>query len=113
MSYQIDAYLKQGVPSIRLFDACSGEERLCWQQPMSTDEKTLKHAWQVLFRRLVLLSSADGITTPQFSVPAPNVKRKRISAPGAAYPCRYPERSEPHTQGNVIYLSVMHSGVGR
>jgi len=63
MSYQIDAFLQQGIPSLRLLDAHSGKERLFWQQPVTDNEDELRHAWRLLFRRLALLSCADQAIT--------------------------------------------------
>jgi hypothetical protein len=59
MSYRIDAFLQQGIPSLRLLDAHSGKERLFWQQPVTDSEDELRHAWRLLFRRLALLSCID------------------------------------------------------
>jgi len=56
MTYMIDAQLEQGVPSLKLIDAATGEERLHWRGGnVSNNERS----WQDLFKRLVLLSCAD------------------------------------------------------
>jgi len=63
MSYRIDAFLQQGIPSLRLLDADSGKERLFWQQPVTGSEDELRNAWRTLFRRLALLSCTDQAIT--------------------------------------------------
>ncbi|MCF6258328.1 MAG: hypothetical protein L3J98_11805 [Gammaproteobacteria bacterium] len=62
MTYMIDAQLEQGVPSLKLIDAATGEERLHWQgDSMGSSERD----WKNLFKRLVLLSCADQIGLAQ------------------------------------------------
>ncbi len=65
MSYLIDAKLEQGIPSLILIDPETGEERLRWRY-----EKTLspEKAWQILFKRLALLSCADRVALVQRAV---------------------------------------------
>jgi len=58
MTYMIDARLEQGVPSLTLIDAATGEERLHWQ---GDDMGSSERDWKNLFKRLVLLSCADRI----------------------------------------------------
>ncbi len=62
MTYMIDAQLEHGVPSLKLIDAATGEERLHWQgDSMGSNERD----WKNLFKRLVLLSCADQIGLAQ------------------------------------------------
>ncbi len=58
MTYMIDTLLEQGVPSLKLIDAATGEKRLHWQgDSMGSSERD----WKNLFKRLVLLFCADQI----------------------------------------------------
>ncbi len=56
MTYMINARLEEGIPSLTLTDAVTGEERLHWR-----GEGDLKG----LFKRLILLSCADRISLVQ------------------------------------------------
>jgi len=58
MTYMIDARLEQGMPSLTLIDAVTGEERLHWRGDSGRD-------WSGLFKRLVLLSCIDKINLVQ------------------------------------------------
>ncbi len=63
MTYMIDAQLEQGVPSLRLINAATGEERLHWRG--SRADGNSERNWQDLFKRLVLLSCADRLSLMQ------------------------------------------------
>lgn len=107
MSYRIDATLEQGIPSLRLFDARSGEERLHWRQPTTTDECELRRAWQTLFKRIVLLSGADRVRRhPPHGNRSVSVKRKSAAVIDAQ-----PRKPDVLRQGNVIYL-LLREGRG-
>lgn len=62
MTYMIDARLEQGVPSLTLIDAATGEERLHWRGSSAGNNE---RSWQNLFKRLVLLSCADQLDLMQ------------------------------------------------
>lgn len=55
MSYLIDARLEKGIPAVTLVDAETGKECLCWH----CDANGSENAWQILFKRLMLLSCID------------------------------------------------------
>lgn len=58
MSYLIDARLENGIPAVTLVDAESGKECLCWRCDAASSES----AWQMLFKRLMLLSCVDSLS---------------------------------------------------
>jgi len=109
MSYQIDASLQQGIPSLRLIDARSGEERLFWQQPETTDDKEMRYAWRALFRRLVLLASGDHLVQEREHRAA---RRHDGFFSREARPAQLHELPEQQ-QSNVVYLPVRRSGAAR
>ena len=119
MSYQIDAFLQQGIPSLRLLDADSGKERLFWQQPVTDSEDELRHAWRLLFRRLALLSCLDQGTrnggqrenTHNLNLREIAVKmnaRQRMMVVDSA-----PEKAECSKAGNVFFLPLKQRRVVR
>jgi len=62
MTYMIDARLEQGVPTLVLTDAVTGEERLHWRSDGATSGE---RGWQGLFKRLVLLACTDRLSLVQ------------------------------------------------
>ncbi|VAW87394.1 hypothetical protein MNBD_GAMMA18-70 [hydrothermal vent metagenome] len=62
MTYMINAQFEQGMPSLVLVDAATGEERLHWR-----GDKTVNGEgdWKGLFKRLMLLSCANQLGLPQ------------------------------------------------
>ena len=108
MSYQIDAYVERGVPVIRLLDERSGEARLQWRQPAVKNEALHLMAWRMLFKQLVLLSSAQG--TPPDSgerITKSNRRRRKSLSPTAPQQnTKQLTRKESATTGNVVYLPV-------
>ena len=115
MSYQIDASLQQGIPSLRLLDTNSGRERLFWQLPMTCTEAELRDAWRVLFRRLALLSCIDHVVgdgnscqqTIRIKGRESDVVQNVITADSP------PEKTEQKRQSNVVYLPLRRIGAGR
>ncbi|OGT20600.1 MAG: hypothetical protein A2V90_05100 [Gammaproteobacteria bacterium RBG_16_57_12] len=62
MTYMIDARLERGVPTLTLIDATTGEKRLHWRGDNTVNGE---RDWQGLFKRLFLLSCADGLSLVQ------------------------------------------------
>ena len=58
MAYMINARLERGSPLLILVDAETGEERLHWRGDRHGGERS----WRELFKRLTLLSCADGLS---------------------------------------------------
>lgn len=59
MTYRINARLEQGLPSLTLHDATTGEQRLHWRGDKVVSGE---NEWRDLFKRLVLLSCADQLS---------------------------------------------------
>ncbi len=115
MSYQIDAYLERGLPSLRVIDAHSGEARLHWQQPKTANDVEMRQAWQALFRRLMVLSCADcGAPRTQEQLRTGVVRRQ--SNPSAKETIIVPLSTHQPDRvkgSNVVYLPVRRSGAVR
>ena len=114
MSYQINAYLDRGVPSLQLIDAQSGEERLHWHQPQTTSNAEMRHAWQALFRRLVVLSCADReqSCSQQNAATTSERSQSRVKTNGhydvpMVNPASKAKQAAPN---NVVYLPVRNFG---
>ncbi len=108
MSYQIDAYVERGIPVIRLLDEHSGEARLQWRQPAVKNDAVHLMAWRMLFKQLVLLSSAQR-TPPDRGERIAKVNRQRrkpLSALTLQQGSKKSAREENMTTGNVVYLPV-------
>ncbi len=115
MSYQIDAYLDRGVPSLRLIDAQSGEARLHWQQPKTSNETEMRQAWQGLFRRLMVLSCADRKgPCGQRQLMNSDVRPQTATGVKAIGTTPLPPNLSANAKySNVVYLPVRRSGVAR
>ena len=115
MSYRIDAFLQQGIPSLRLLDADSGKERLFWQQPVTGSADELRNAWRTLFLRLALLSCSDqAITNDGMN----NLNRRGIavnmnSRQQLVVDNSVVERAVRSRTGNVFFLPLKQCRVGR
>ena len=85
---------------IRLLDERSGEARLQWRQPTVKNETVHLMAWRMLFKQLVLLSSAQGaLSNKGQRVTKINTRHKKSLS--AITP-----QQESVTTGNVVYLPV-------
>ena len=119
MSYQIDAFLQQGIPSLRLLDTHSGKERLFWQQPVTDNEDELRHAWRILFRRLALLSCIDqGTRDGGLRENVYNLNQREIAVNMNARQQQMmvdsvPEKAVRSKAGNVFFLPLMPRRVAR
>lgn len=99
MSYLIDARLERGAPSLTLFDAETGEERLHWRCENTANPES---AWQTLFKRLTLLSCADRLSL---------VQHARSSAFGEeCVECNVCAEQPPTLKSdNVLLMALKHS----
>jgi len=115
VSYQIEAYLERGLPALRLLDAHSGEERLHWHQPNTTNDSAIRQAWQTLFRRLIVLSCADFESpSTQKQLPVGGAQRQSGTPLKGIETAPLPTRLPVETgSSNVVYLPQRRSGVAR
>jgi len=115
VSYQIDASLQQGVPTLRLLDANSGQECLFWQMPVRRNEAELRDAWRALFRHLVLLSCInDVISGGNSRQQTISIKRHETGLKANVVAVDSPREKTGHTrQSNVVFLPLRRTGAGR